>query len=60
MGDVNNDGEFNIADAVIFQKWLLDVPDTELKNPQCADINEDDILDVFDLCQMRNNISSVN
>jgi hypothetical protein len=55
-GDINNDGEFNIADAVIFQKWLLDVSDTELKNPQRADINEDDILDIFDLCQMRKNI----
>lgn len=59
-GDINNDGEFNIADAVIFQKWLLDVSDTELKNPKCADINEDDILDIFDLCQMKENMKNTN
>lgn len=29
-GDVNADGQFNIADAVLIQKWLLAVPDTTL------------------------------
>ena len=31
-GDVNNDGEFNVADVVMLQKWLLAVPNVELKN----------------------------
>ncbi|MBR6623805.1 MAG: hypothetical protein IKK91_07960 [Ruminococcus sp.] len=26
-GDINADGEFNVSDAVILQKWLLNVSD---------------------------------
>ena len=53
MGDVNMDGEFNISDIVVFQKWLLAKPDTELKNWKAADLCGDGRLDVFDLCLMR-------
>lgn len=53
MGDVNCDGEFNIADVVIFQKWMLAVPDTELADWKAGDLCEDDRLDVFDLCLMK-------
>lgn len=52
-GDVNGDGEFNIADVVTFQKWLLAVPDVELKNWKSADFYSDEKLDVFDLCLMK-------
>ena len=52
-GDVNGDGEFSISDVVLFQKWLLAVPDTELADWKSADLCEDDDLDVFDLCLMR-------
>ena len=27
-GDVNDDGEFNVSDAVLLLKWLLSLPDT--------------------------------
>ena len=40
-GDVNADGKFNIADAVIFQKWLLDFPDVKLNDWKAADLCED-------------------
>lgn len=53
MGDVNADGKFDIADAVLFQKWLLGVPNIELANWKAADFTNDDILDVFDLCLMK-------
>ncbi|MDE7363942.1 MAG: dockerin type I repeat-containing protein [Ruminococcus sp.] len=53
MGDVNSDGEFNAADVVLLQKWLLAVPDTQLTNWKAADLCEDDKLDVFDLCMMK-------
>lgn len=53
MGDVNDDGEFNIADLVLFQKWLLAVPDVELANWKAVDLCEDERLDIFDLCLMR-------
>ena len=52
-GDCNADGEFNIADVVLLQEWLLAVPDTHLANWQAANLCEDDRLDVFDLCLMK-------
>lgn len=52
-GDVNADGKFNIADAVIFQKWLLDFPDVKLNDWKAADLCEDGKLNVFDLCLMK-------
>ena len=53
MGDVNMDGNFDIADVVLLQKWLLAVPDTKLTDWKAADLCEDNRLDVFDLCLMR-------
>ena len=52
-GDVNGDGEFNVADVITLQKWLLAVPDTQLANWKAADLCEDDRLDIFDLCLMK-------
>lgn len=52
-GDVNGDGQFNVSDVVIFQKWLLAVPNTNLTNWKAADLCEDEQLDVFDLCLMK-------
>ncbi len=56
-GDVNGDGAFNTADAVLLQKWLLAVPDTELKNWEAGDLCADGRLDIFDLCAMRQNLA---
>lgn len=53
IGDVNMDGAFNAADAVLLQKWLLAVPDTYLANWEAADFCKDNKLDVFDLCMMK-------
>ena len=53
MGDVNNDGEFNVADVVLLQKWLLAVPNTHLANWKAVDFCNDNKLDVFDLCLMK-------
>ncbi len=52
-GDVNADGEFSVADAVVLQKWLLGTPDIALANWKAADLCEDERLDVFDFCIMR-------
>lgn len=52
-GDVNDDGEFNISDVVMLQKWLLAVPDVHLANWEAGDLCQDDRLDVFDLCLMK-------
>ena len=52
-GDVNADGEFSVADVVLLQKWLLAVPEIELADWKAADLCEDGVLNVFDLCMMK-------
>lgn len=52
-GDVNSDGKFSISDVILFQKWLLNVPNTELTNWKAADFTNDNVLNVFDLCLMK-------
>lgn len=52
-GDVNNDGEFTVADAVLLSKWLHGAPDTYLDNPNAADLCSDNRLDIFDLVAAR-------
>ncbi|MCQ2469432.1 MAG: beta-galactosidase, partial [Ruminococcus sp.] len=53
LGDVNVDGAFNIADAVLLHKWLLTVPNTYLADWKAADFCNDNVLDVCDLCLMK-------
>lgn len=53
LGDVNEDGKFNVADIVLLKKWLLAVPDIKLANWKNGDLCNDNIIDVFDLCLMR-------
>jgi len=57
-GDVNADGEFNIADAISLQKWLLAVTDTHLADWNAGDLCDDNVLDVFDLCLMKKKLIS--
>ena len=53
IGDCNADGKFNIADAVFLQKWLLAVPNVSLPDWKAADLCDDGVLNVFDLCMMK-------
>ena len=55
-GDVNSDGELNIADAVLLQKWLLAFSDTNLPDWNRADLYRDGRLDIFDLCLMKRSL----
>ena len=52
-GNINGDSEFNIADLVALQKWLLNALDKELSNWVEADFDLDNKLTIFDLCIMR-------
>lgn len=52
-GDVNQDGDFTIADVVLLQKWLLDVPETQLVDWKSGDLYNDNVLNVLDLCLMK-------
>lgn len=54
-GDVNSDGEFNVSDLVLVQKWLLN-DSIKLENWKMGDFCEDGVLDSFDLCLMRNEL----
>ncbi len=38
-GDVNADGQCNIADIVLLQKWLITIPNTELVNWENGDLD---------------------
>lgn len=53
LGDINDDGSFNVADIVMLQKWLLGVSDVTLPNWKAADFCEDEKLNVLDLCMMK-------
>jgi hypothetical protein len=53
MGDVNKDGSFSVADAVMLQKWLLNVPDATLTDWKSADLCADGVINVFDFCKIR-------
>ena len=53
IGDVNADGKFNITDAVLLQKWLLAVPNISLPDWKAADLCEDGVINVSDLCMMK-------
>ncbi len=50
-GDVNADGEFNVADLVMIQKWLLG--NGTLTDWKAGDLNKDNVIDIFDLCMIR-------
>lgn len=51
--DCNADGKFTVADIVMLQKWLLAVPDAKLIDWKAADLCEDGVINVFDLCMMK-------
>lgn len=58
IGDANGDGAFNVADIVTVQKWL--VGSGELTCWENADLCSDNIIDVFDLCMMKNELLKLN
>lgn len=55
-GDINSDGIFNINDVVLLNKWLLGVSDVKINNWKSADLCDDDIINIFDLCIMKNKL----
>ena len=57
-GDVNADGKFSVADVVMLKKWLICVHDVTLSNWKPADLCEDGVLNVFDLCMMKRELIS--
>lgn len=51
--DLNADGSFDVLDAVLLQKWILNIPGTTLPNPDAGDMDGDGQIDVLDLGLMK-------
>lgn len=56
-GDINEDGDVTIADAVLLEKWLLGSGANNSANWKNADIYTDNVIDVYDMIEMRKLIS---
>ncbi|MGN1223895.1 MAG: carbohydrate-binding protein [Ruminococcus sp.] len=56
-GDINSDGVFSVSDIVIMQKWLICKGD--LTNWKAGDLYEDNIINVLDLCLMKQMIKEI-
>ncbi|MCQ2417470.1 MAG: family 16 glycosylhydrolase [Oscillospiraceae bacterium] len=58
QGDINIDGQFNISDVILLQKWLLAFPDTSLGNWKAGDFNDDYVLNTLDFNMMKHALFS--
>lgn len=54
LGDVNNDGAFNLSDLVLLHRYLL--RRGTLPNYKNADFDHDNYIDSFDLCLMQKDL----
>lgn len=54
LGDINDDGKINALDVVILQKWLSGK--SSLTNWQNADLDENGVINVYDLCLIKNKL----
>ncbi len=57
-GDVNLDGNVNVADAVMLQKYLLNVQKFSYDNFAIADMNQDGAVNVIDLALLKRVLSN--
>lgn len=51
-GDVNGDGDLNVADVVMLQRWVIGASD-DITDWRLGDVVEDERLDTFDLCVLK-------
>ena len=57
-GDMNEDGDVSVSDAVLLQKYLLGSKSITKEKYEVADINTDGTVDVFDLISLKYKILS--
>lgn len=57
-GDINSDGVSDAGDVLFFQGWLHGKEDFVIADRKSADMYEDGILDIRDLCMMKNSLIS--
>lgn len=53
IGDLNQDGKFNVADLVLMQKYILGAETFNKEQAKIADMNGDGAADTFDLIRFR-------
>ena len=56
--DLNLDGQFDVLDAVVLQKWLLQIPDATIADPAATDLDGDGQIDVYDLGLLKRELLS--
>jgi len=54
-GDTDEDGKLGVTDVIALQKWLLSVP-PEKFNSDLADLDENGIINIFDLCLLKRKV----
>ena len=57
-GDLNKDGNVNVADLVLLQKFLLNIP-VEIADSTAADVDGNGGVDVFDALNLRRIILNI-
>lgn len=53
-GDVNSDGEVNLSDAILLQKYLLCEVTSDYIDVKYSDLNKDNVINIFDLTILKN------
>ena len=51
-GDADDDGSLGVTDVIALQKWLHARPDVSI-NSDLADLDENGIINIFDLCLLK-------
>lgn len=54
-GDADDDGSLGVADVIALQKWLHARPDASI-NSDLADLDENGIINIFDLCLLKRKV----
>ena len=55
-GDVNGDGQTDVTDIIILQKYLLGLE--KLPKPENADLHQDGVIDIYDLGLLKRDVLS--
>lgn len=53
-GDINADGQFNAADVIMMQKYLIG--DGDLIDWKVGDLSKDNVINIFDMILMKRNL----